>query len=41
VTADRLPGDLDQLGGLVHAFDGIPAAREFARVSACSTAGIE
>jgi hypothetical protein len=41
VTAGGLPGGLDQLGRLVHAFDGIPAAREFGGISACPTAGIE
>src|SRR4029078_612976 len=41
VTADGLPGGLDQLGRLVHAFDGISAARAFAGVSSCPTAGIE
>jgi hypothetical protein len=41
VTADGLPGCLDQLGRSVDAFHGITSAREFAGVSACSTAGIE
>jgi catechol 2,3-dioxygenase-like lactoylglutathione lyase family enzyme len=41
VTADGLPGSLDQLGRLVYAFHGITSAREFAGVSARPTAGIE
>src|SRR5262249_61390394 len=41
VTVDGLPGGLNQFGRPVHAFDGITSAREFAGVSACSTAGIE
>ena len=41
MTANGLPGGLDQLGRLVHAFDGIPVAREFVGISACPTTGIE
>src|SRR5262245_31266536 len=41
VTAGGLPGGLDQLGRQVYALDRITSAREFAGISACSTAGIE
>ena len=41
MTADGLPGGLDQLRRSVYAFDDIASAREFAGISACSTPGIE
>ena len=41
VTADGLPGGLDQFGRSVYAFNGIASAHEFASISACSTAGIK
>ena len=41
MTADGLPGGLDQFGQLVDAFNGITSAREFASISACSTPGIK
>src|SRR5678816_1301225 len=41
VTSGGLPGGLDQFGRPVYAFNGITSAREFARISACSTAGIK
>jgi hypothetical protein len=33
VTADRLPGGLDQFGQPIDAFKGITSAREFASIS--------
>ena len=41
MTADGLSGGLDQFGRPVDAFNGITSAREFASISACSTAGIK
>ena len=41
VTAGGLPGGLDQFGRPVYALNGITSAREFASISACSTAGIK
>jgi hypothetical protein len=41
VTADGLPGGLDQFGRPVYAFHDITPAREFSSISACSTAGIK
>ena len=41
MTADGLPGHLDQFGRAVYAFKGVTSAREFASISACSTAGIK
>jgi hypothetical protein len=40
-TSEGLPGGPDQFGRPVDAFDGITSAREFAGISACSTAAIE
>src|SRR5918993_573315 len=41
VTVDGPPGGLDQIARPVDAFNGIPTPREFASISARSTAGIE
>ena len=41
MTAGGLPGGLDQFGRPVYAFNGITSARQFASISACSTAGIK
>jgi len=41
MAADGLPGGLDQCGRPVYAFNGITSAREFASISARSTAGIK
>ena len=41
MTANGLPGGLDQFGRPVDAFNGITSARELAGISACSTAGIK